>query len=188
MQGETPERTTVEATTADTTSSPTTVETTTVDTTSGSTTIEPTTVDTTSVTLSSFAETTGTETTTTSTAVGVTHNHISITQQATAVGDKTNPTCSCACQPTVVKVNLTSQEIAEKAANISRILSVDKKTLSSTIRSKTSAVDNRPSATGVGCVGVVLLAMTIGGIFMLDVPLFLNFAKSIYNTFQIIKQ
>ena len=77
-------------------------------------------------------------------------------------------TCQCMCKD----ITLTTDERAEIARNISRKLSVNKKTLSSTIRSKTSAEDFRPSAARIGYIGVLVLVIVFGGLLLIDVFFF----------------
>ncbi|VDI16946.1 Hypothetical predicted protein [Mytilus galloprovincialis] len=104
------------------------------------------------------------ETTETSIPVTTAHN----------LGTTTDRSCRCNCKTVKVKVNSTiSVELkAEIAANISKELSVNVETLSSTIRSKTSAKDDRPSSASIGYVGVILLVIVFGGLMILDLPVF----------------
>ncbi|CAG2201213.1 unnamed protein product [Mytilus edulis] len=104
------------------------------------------------------------ETTETSIPVTTAHN----------LGTTTDRSCRCNCKTVKVKVNYTiSVELkAEIAANISKELSVNVETLSSTIRSKTSAKDDRPSSASIGYVGVILLVIVFGGLMVLDLPVF----------------
>ncbi|XP_063442752.1 uncharacterized protein LOC134723047 [Mytilus trossulus] len=87
----------------------------------------------------------------------------------------TDRSCRCNCKTVNLKVNYTiSVELkAEIAANISKELSVNVDTLSSTIRSKTSAKDDRPSSASIGYIGVILLVIVFGGLMILDLPVFL---------------
>ncbi|CAC5419112.1 unnamed protein product [Mytilus coruscus] len=61
--------------------------------------------------------------------------------------------CQCLCRATSDHLDITTNERFEIARNISRKLAVNKETLSSTVRSKTSAEDLRPSAARIGYVG-----------------------------------
>lgn len=63
-------------------------------------------------------------------------------------------------------LNLTAEEIVEK---IVKEISVEKSNTSAHIRKQTSAKDHRPSAKGLGALAIVLLSVTFGGIFLLDI-------------------
>ncbi|CAC5419113.1 unnamed protein product [Mytilus coruscus] len=84
----------------------------------------------------------------------------------------TDQSCRCTCKTEKVNSTLTAEYKAKIAANISKELSVNVETLSSTIRSKTSAKDDRPSSAGIGYVGVILLVTVFGGLMILDLPVF----------------
>lgn len=60
-------------------------------------------------------------------------------------------------------------------------LTVNKSTLSMARRKKTSASDSRPSATGIGYVGAVLLGMVLTGVVAIDL-------SSIWNSFKVMKR
>ncbi|XP_052061886.1 uncharacterized protein LOC127701951 [Mytilus californianus] len=93
------------------------------------------------------------------------------------LGTTTDQSCRCFCKTVEVNSTISAAEKAEIAANISKELSVNVETLSSTIRSKTSAKDDRPSSTGIGYVGVILLVTVFGGIIILDLPVFWTVVK-----------
>ena len=64
-------------------------------------------------------------------------------------------------------------------------LSVNKSELSSTIRSRTSADDSRPSAVVVGyTLGVALLTLSLGLIFISDIPKILGSVHVFYENVQ----
>ncbi|XP_033759969.1 uncharacterized protein LOC117342064 [Pecten maximus] len=132
-----------EETTTSTTSSTTTTATTTTTTTVTTTTIPP--------------PTTTTTVTTTTTPPPTT--------TAATLASTTAMEC-CACTP--VRPTISVQQAEEKAEQLAKELQVDKSTLSSTIRKKTSAKDERPSATMVGSIGAVLLSLTFGLVVILD--------------------
>lgn len=94
----------------------------------------------------------------------------SMTITTTQTLNTTEP-CQCVCKD----MTLTTDQRAEIARNISKNLSVDKDMLSSTIRSKTSAEDLRPSAARIGYIGVLVLVIVFGGLFLIDVFSFLKY-------------
>ncbi|XP_033724876.1 uncharacterized protein LOC117314863 [Pecten maximus] len=78
-----------------------------------------------------------------------------------------SPLCLCPCPtkvttPTPADLNTKLQKLRE--------LSVNKSTLSSTLRKKKSAYDGRTSAQGIGIVGVTLLCGVVVFIVTLDMP------------------
>ncbi|XP_063442750.1 uncharacterized protein LOC134723046 [Mytilus trossulus] len=89
----------------------------------------------------------------------------------------TDQSCRCICKSENVNTTISVEEKAEIAANISKELSVNKETLSSTIRSKTSAKDDRPSSASIGYIGVILLVTVFGGLIILDIPGFVTIVK-----------
>lgn len=61
-----------------------------------------------------------------------------------------------------------------------KLLTVNKSSLSSTIRKKESANDSRPSAKGIGAVGVLFIVFVFGGIVFMDLhSLYLFFFKTL---------
>ncbi|XP_022339722.2 uncharacterized protein LOC111134708 [Crassostrea virginica] len=115
-------------------------------------------------TTTDYSESTTTTTTTPTAAATAT------TTATTAT--TTSSTCIC---PTNCVVSYTatinsSEELNAKIAEIKKEIEVEKSTLSSNIRKKTSADDPRPSAKSVGCIGIVIIAIVIGGIVALDLP------------------
>lgn len=58
--------------------------------------------------------------------------------------------------------------LQEKVAQIQKKLAVNVTTLSSTIRKLTSAEDRRPSATGIGILGIVIITVTCGSVCLMD--------------------
>ena len=53
--------------------------------------------------------------------------------------------------------NITTVQLMEAVKQLKQELAVDKSELSSTIRKKTSAPDERPSSKGLGVLGIVML-------------------------------
>lgn len=73
------------------------------------------------------------------------------------------------CQERTTFINITNTKYIEEAMeNITKALYVDKKQISSYVRSKTCADDKRPSAATVGYFGIVFIAVPFGLIFLLD--------------------
>lgn len=73
------------------------------------------------------------------------------------------------CQERTTFINITNTKYIEEAMeNITKALYVDKKQISSYVRSKTCAEDKRPSAATVGYFGIVFIAVPFGLIFLLD--------------------
>ncbi|OWF44191.1 C3 and PZP-like alpha-2-macroglobulin domain-containing protein 8 [Mizuhopecten yessoensis] len=92
----------------------------------------------------------------------------------------TNAMCSCIC----VLVNTTSSGCAPDDVTcivkaVKKELTIDKQTLSSTIRKKTSANDDRPSAQAIGMVGVVFLVVFALLVF---VPDFVALCRYMWST------
>lgn len=73
------------------------------------------------------------------------------------------------CQDRTTFINITNTKYIEEAVeNITKALYVDKKQISSYVRSKTCAEDKRQSAATVGYFGIVFIAVPFGLIFLLD--------------------
>ncbi|XP_052816389.1 uncharacterized protein LOC128242963 isoform X2 [Mya arenaria] len=83
--------------------------------------------------------------------------------------------CYCPCGWVEPK-NYTTAEIQQKVAEIQAKLKVPVKDLSAT-RKLISAPDYRTAAKAIGYVGVAFLVVSLGSIFLLDVPTLLNDAK-----------
>lgn len=87
--------------------------------------------------------------------------------------------CLCHCRgPTK---SLTEEESKSKMSKLRAELTIPKKDLSSTIRKKTSASDNRVSATGIGMVGVVMMCVVFGGIIILDLGMLVSHLGILYH-------
>lgn len=87
--------------------------------------------------------------------------------------------CLCQCQgPTT---SLTEEESKSKMSKLRAELTIPKKDLSSTIRKKTSATDNRVSSTGIGMVGVVMMCVVFGGIIILDLGMMASHLGILYD-------
>ena len=85
---------------------------------------------------------------------------------------------SCICESTCTYTSSATQtlyanmtdELNSKLEEIVNAIKVDKSTLSSSVNKKISADDPRPSSTGIGVVGILMLVIVIGGIIVLDAP------------------
>ncbi|XP_062595690.1 uncharacterized protein LOC134257054 [Saccostrea cucullata] len=79
--------------------------------------------------------------------------------------------CKCPCDRVHPVQNLTTEELNNKIEELKKELVVNARTLSSSIRKRTSASDERPSATGVGVIlGVGILTFLCAIIFIPDIP------------------
>ncbi|KAK3777127.1 hypothetical protein RRG08_055871 [Elysia crispata] len=82
--------------------------------------------------------------------------------------------CRCGCTGNATNTPRTQKErqryLDKREKEIERKLYLDKEILSTNVRRKTSAEDSRQSAQSVGYVGVIMLALTFGSIFVMDVP------------------
>ncbi|KAJ8298628.1 hypothetical protein KUTeg_022688 [Tegillarca granosa] len=78
--------------------------------------------------------------------------------------------CDCSCK-TVTKLTFEDLpvEVQEKIIEMKENLTVSKKSLSSYIRAKTSAKDDRPSAQRIGSFGIVMLLASIFTIMLMDI-------------------
>ncbi|GFO41566.1 signal peptide, cub and egf-like domain-containing protein 1 [Plakobranchus ocellatus] len=92
------------------------------------------------------------------------------TQASTIVGGY----CKCACSNASSSSPKTDTEkneyLKQQKEEINKKLYVDKQTLSSSVRQRTSAEDRRTSAQSVGYIGVIMLALTFGSIVVMDIP------------------
>lgn len=96
----------------------------------------------------------------------------------------TDDPCECECPNKyehLTKQNLTYEQLEEALRNetdrLKKELSVDKKSLSSTIRTKISASDDRPSSGVIGWFGGLLIGLQMLFIVSLDVCWCLNKVK-----------
>ncbi|XP_069142085.1 uncharacterized protein [Argopecten irradians] len=87
----------------------------------------------------------------------------------TTTGTATLSCCNCHIAFIITEVNIT-EELQEQLDTLKKETKVDEENLSSTIRKKTSASDPRPSSAYVGYLGITLLAVIFGGLFLLDLP------------------
>ncbi|XP_059152843.1 uncharacterized protein LOC131938722 [Physella acuta] len=71
--------------------------------------------------------------------------------------------CACTCK------NITQDIIDEKKEEIEKELTIDAKTTHNTRIKYESAYDERPSAAGIGILGVLFLALAFGSVVLLDV-------------------
>ncbi|XP_069131637.1 uncharacterized protein [Argopecten irradians] len=98
----------------------------------------------------------------------VSYDQMSTSRTSTMVSGQTNvsrSTCFCRCTNFS---NMTREELLRRKEALRRELGVNVTQLSSYIRKFISVPDNRPSAAGVGAVGVMILALVICTIMILD--------------------
>ncbi|XP_062599980.1 uncharacterized protein LOC134261570 [Saccostrea cucullata] len=112
----------------------------------------------------------------TSTIAAMTTDTISTTLQS----------CTCPVVQHTPTISST-EELNAKIAEIRKDLEVEKSSLSSTIRRKTSADDPRPSAKTFGSIGVIIIILFLGGIFALDFPFLVIELKRFGTNLLIIK-
>ncbi|XP_069108776.1 transcription initiation factor TFIID subunit 12-like [Argopecten irradians] len=113
---------------------------------------------TTTVATTSTSPTTTTVPTTTATSTSLS---TTTTGECDSTFGTTDPSAqqNCRCILRKPMVNLTTSQLQTIVTELQSQLSVNKSTLSSTIRKKTSATDNRPSSRVIGMAGAVFLAL-----------------------------
>ncbi|XP_052712212.1 uncharacterized protein LOC128186475 [Crassostrea angulata] len=72
------------------------------------------------------------------------------------------------------------EELSKKLAKIKDILKMETKNLSSFIKKKISAADDRPSAVATGSVGAVIIIIVLTGIVLLDLPVIIQHARLLF--------
>ncbi|XP_062601632.1 uncharacterized protein LOC134263313 [Saccostrea cucullata] len=98
------------------------------------------------------------------------------TEISTALSTYHNSECICSCPVTYdlnPKVNLTAEQEAE-ILEIKQNLTVEKSTLSSSVRRRTSAPDDRKSSQAMGFLGVCFLTFTFGLVVLADCSRIIN--------------
>ncbi|XP_021369216.1 cell wall protein DAN4-like [Mizuhopecten yessoensis] len=91
----------------------------------------------------------------------------------------------CPCRrmkATKTTANLTVAAVAKAMEKTKEKLTVDKSTLSSSVRKKTSAIDSRPSATTVGYIGIFILVLLALIVIIMDVVSFVRSPERYYKT------
>ncbi|XP_062586016.1 uncharacterized protein LOC134247700 [Saccostrea cucullata] len=83
--------------------------------------------------------------------------------------------CSCIC-PTN-SMNISDEMLNQKVADIRKKLTVNKTSLSSTTRKKTSAPDNRQTSVAMGTVGICVITMVITSLVVSDFGYILAWIK-----------
>lgn len=77
--------------------------------------------------------------------------------------------CKCLCPVSETIMNEEEQKsFQSKMSSVAAYISIPKKNLSSTLRRKTSAQDDRPSAQGIGYIGIAFLCAVFGGLILMD--------------------
>ena len=85
--------------------------------------------------------------------------------------------CTCDCSVYFNSTILTPEELETKLQEIKSILTLEKNSLSSAIRRKISAPDDRPSARSIGAVGVAVLVSVLLAIIAMDIDIFIHFIR-----------
>ncbi|XP_050417167.1 IgGFc-binding protein [Patella vulgata] len=80
----------------------------------------------------------------------------------------TLPTPSCICACPCLPRNRSMDDIIEEVKELQDELTVEHEILSANVRKKISVVDERPSASSIGYIGVVVLSLVFGSIIALD--------------------
>ncbi|XP_021368404.1 uncharacterized protein LOC110460030 [Mizuhopecten yessoensis] len=105
-----------------------------------------------------------------------------VTTEATTVIDTTTCHCDCDDSPSFdiyPVVNIT-EELQAQLDTLRKETKVNEEMLSSTIRKRTSVRDPRPSSAYVGYLGIGLLTLIFGGIFVLDLPRVIIVFKTLF--------
>ncbi|KAJ8297573.1 hypothetical protein KUTeg_024104 [Tegillarca granosa] len=79
--------------------------------------------------------------------------------------------CKCPCSKVQAQAkyhNMTEEKLQSIIHETMKDLDIPKKNLSSSIRKRTSAKDDRPASTGIGYLGITILAVVFGCIIMSD--------------------
>ncbi|KAK7098206.1 uncharacterized protein [Littorina saxatilis] len=101
----------------------------------------------------------------------------------TTSSDWDDAVCYCECDqpPVILEAESLVMTIEEKVDKIVQELHVDPDNTSSTRRKKESAEDSRPSAQGIGYFGVAFLIAIFGGIFLMDLNIFVAHAANFWR-------
>ncbi|KAK6174431.1 hypothetical protein SNE40_017708 [Patella caerulea] len=90
--------------------------------------------------------------------------------------------CECFCRAVYQTADM-AEFIAEVKAEIKKNLTVATEQLTSTIRKKTSATDERPSAVYTGYIGIVLIILSLGSLILSDLISLITF---VYHRVQVL--
>ena len=104
-------------------------------------------------------------------------------QSTSTVSSSSNlPECdTCTCNFVYnLSVVLTDEQV-QKLVQIKQNLTLDKTNLSSWLRTKISAKDDRPTSTGIGALGIILLCGVFVGVVVLDLTRFMEFLSKAKN-------
>ncbi|XP_052227045.1 uncharacterized protein LOC127841939 isoform X2 [Dreissena polymorpha] len=105
------------------------------------------------------------------------------TQTQTPTSRTTTPgMCMCQCSDIQKLIGNSANSFAnltieEQVANIVRRLRLDKTTLTSTLRKKTSATDNRPVSKSIGYIGITFMSIVFGLIIFSDALKLWNYLR-----------
>ena len=89
--------------------------------------------------------------------------------------------CKCPCDRVHPVQNPTIAELNEKIEQMKKELLLNTRTLSSSVRKRTSAKDDRPSATGVGVVfGIGIFTLLFALVIVPDIPSLVSDIRNSY--------
>ena len=86
--------------------------------------------------------------------------------------------CPCSCLVGIL-LNMTSDQLLEETTRLQSHLSVDVTSLSSNVRKKNCAQDDRTSAQAMGSSAIVILVVSFGVLVLQDLPELYKLANSI---------
>jgi hypothetical protein len=98
---------------------------------------------------------------------------------ATQMSEHTTETpAPCACVSQTNYISISDAELVQRLLDIKKNLTVNKTALSSTVRRKTSAPDERMSSASMGVVGICVVIAIIMLVVASDIGYIIQFAKS----------
>ncbi|KAL5013206.1 hypothetical protein ScPMuIL_007476 [Solemya velum] len=89
--------------------------------------------------------------------------------------------CSCPCGEMLVYEPVDVKNITQRVMELKKELALPKGKLSSTVRAKTSAGDQRPSAAGAGALAIVIIVSVIVGIVVPDSIVLFNYIRKLIH-------
>jgi len=104
---------------------------------------------------------------------------------SSAIYVSTNASCSCSCVTLDVNLTVGSPALQDKIDKLILTTKINKNNTSSSMRSKTSAEDNRPSSKGLGSLGIAMLSVIILSLLAIDV---VNIATMIQKGISFLKE
>jgi hypothetical protein len=106
------------------------------------------------------------------------HSSVTGVTQMSSHTTVTSEPCPCVCLTN--SFSITDAELAQRLMDIKKKLTVNKTTLSSTVRRKTSATDERISSASMGAAGICVIIVIIMSVMAGDIGLVVRFAKSLW--------